>query len=148
MDKTSSPGPTEADVRAAVSIEPEVIQEEYARVPQDTHHYKRLLASVQADVEVAELHAEREESRVHEELRRKSNDAKRGDEDYMTADDIKAKVKGSAERAKAIAAAIDKRKHRDELRAIVDAIKMKGEMLVSLGADLREQRAGNRARGG
>ncbi len=144
--------PTEAapykddEVRKATGIEPEAIQEEYVRVPDDLRHFRKLLSQAKADAERADLSQEQVEASLRTKFRTDSSGFKRGDPEYMTADDIDGAIEGDTRRLQVAHKAIEARQLRDELLGICEAIKAKQEMVVNLGADLREERAANRGR--
>lgn len=141
MAKPTTPKPfTDNEVQEAISITPEVIQEEYARVGPHLQHFRALLSKAKGAVERAEVNLETIEANLRQTLRASSADAKRGSADYMTNDDIDAAIARDVARLEAAERAIAAREARDELEGICEAIRTKREMLVSLGADLREER--------
>lgn len=145
MAKPTSAVPfTEDEISAAVNISPEAIQEEYARCPGDLQYFRRLLATAKADCERADLTVEQVESALQAEFRAKAAKAKKGEDGYMTVDDVAAAVAGHERRLKAVNVAIEARQSKDTLDGVCEAIRTKREMLVSLGADLREERAATR----
>lgn len=144
--KSKAPPATTNEVKAATSIEPMAIQEEYCRVPGDLRHYKNLLADAQAKQEEAELALEKMEGKIWEEFRKLSIKGKKDNDDYRTADETKMAVRADPRRVKAVAWVIATKKDAAYAWAIVDAVRSKDGMVRALGADLREDRAASRIR--
>lgn len=144
--KSKAPSATAQEVKAATSIEPMAIQEEYCRVPGDLRHYKNLLADAQAVQEQAELDLEKVEGEIWEQFRKLSLPGKKDNKDYRTADETKMSVRGDPRRVKAAGLVIAAKKDAAYAWAIVDAVRSKDGMVRALGADLREDRASSRNR--
>lgn len=147
MAPKSKPTPvSDKEVKAAISIEPMAIQEEYCRVPGDLRHYKNLLAEAQMVQDQFELDVERVEGELWEKFRKLSAPGKKDNDDYRTRDETKMAVRGDSARVKAVGRVIAAKEAVAKAWAIVDAVRAKEGMVQSLGADLREDRAGSRGR--
>jgi len=136
------PATTDAEIKRAVSINPDGIQEEYVQLPPTLHRWLTERTEAIKLVRLAELDLEVVEARVKgrarkdrlEEIEAAGKDAKLKPltedqtNDAMVLDD-----EYQAARRKVIEAG----ERKDRSQAMVDAVHAKREMLVSLGADLR-----------
>lgn len=130
------PVPHEDEVARVTRIEPVAIQEEYAAVPADLHRWCRLLA----DADHALGEAEQEiEDRENDERVRLIDEAEKADEKPPSEDRLKARVRAAAPYKEACRRALDARREKARTFAVVEGIRAKKDMLVSLGADLRAE---------
>lgn len=127
---------TAEEVARATSIEPVAIQEEYAAVPSDLHRWCRILADADHALGVAE---QGEKDFENDERVRLIEEADKAEEKPPSEDRLKAKVRAAAGYKAACRAAIEARKTKAYCFAVVEAIRAKKDMLVSLGADLRAE---------
>jgi hypothetical protein len=165
-----APVESEAEIKRAVSINVDLIQEEYARVPSDLSRwiFRRVeltkayrLAELDLDIvkekTKAALAASEAETKVR--LRQENDEAlakaeKDSKAKRLTDDGLAALVlldvghqqvrkDGAAAREKAERAVIDAEDARGRAAGMVDALVAKKEMLISLGADLRSEKEGD-----
>lgn len=134
-----------AEIKAAVSINPNAIQEEYVQLPATLHRW------IQARVDAAEAHrlAELDETVMEEKLRidvRALNDealaskaADIGKVKKLTVDEANALVVTDARYRAVHEKTIATAKAKETADGMVEAIKTKRDMLISLGATLRAE---------
>jgi hypothetical protein len=129
-------GPTEAEMERVTRIEPVAIQEEYAAVPGDLHRWCRILADADHALGVSEQDIEDCEN---DERVRLLAEAEKAEEKPPSEDRLKAKVRAAAPYKTACRKALDARRTKAYAFAVVEGIRAKKEMLISLGADLRSE---------
>ncbi len=143
--RTSFAPPSPQEIKAAISINPNAIQEEFIQLPATHHKW------INARVDAAEAYrlAELDETIMEEKIRldvRRANDealaseaATIGKVKKLTVDDANALVitdsRYRAAREKTIAAT----KVKETADGMVEAIKTKRDSLISLGATLRAE---------
>lgn len=136
MARRPDPHPeTDAEIRRAVNTEPTAIQEEYCAVPADIHRWAGIVAERDEVLDVAEA-----ELKIHEaeEAKKIVDSVPAGEKvpgEGVRQDRVRA-GKGYRERVMAVARA---RRGKAEAMAVLEAVRAKRELLVSLGADIRQQ---------
>lgn len=138
MPKKATPveAPNDAEVERVTRIEPVAIQEEYAAVPGDLYRWCRLLADADHALGVSEQEIEDCEN---DERVRLLAEAEKAEEKPPSEDRLKAKVRAAAPYKAACRRALDARREKARAFAVVEGIRAKKDMLISLGADLRAE---------
>lgn len=123
------------EAKKATDIEPLQIQVDYIRVPGDLAYWGQKYAGALRAAMVAEHERRTTEARVLLGLRGSAKVAG----EKPTVDEVNAHVATHPEVLAALLAEIDAQVAKEQVRAILEAIRGKKEMLVSLGAHLREE---------
>lgn len=129
---------TDADRKAAkdaTCIEPLTVQEEYIRVPGDLAYWNERYAQAYRLAMLAEHTRRTVEARVQLELRA----AAKAEGAKPTVDEVAARVTTHSEVTAALLHEIETQAEKEQIRGILEAIRAKKEMLISLGAHLREE---------
>jgi hypothetical protein len=130
---------TDKDLREATVIEPKMLEEEYIRIPGDLAYWNEQYCRAREGHLRAELAREVDEANLRLEVRAKlveqGSKVTEGTLDAMVVTDPRYRET----REREITA--DARKQR--MLGILDAIRGKREMLVSLGAHIRQEMAGD-----
>lgn len=131
----------DSDVKRAVRIQPTAIQEEYANLPAMIHRWLTLLAHAEEQHLLAKLDLKEWEAKERLKIREV---AELKGTKPPTVDAIDAHIEAH-EKYRQLSMAIIKTEHdRDEVFATVEALRAKKEMLISLGATMRQEIEGNR----
>lgn len=150
MPKAARPAAeTAAEIEGAVRIVPEAIQEEFARVPSDLHRWNVAAAQADEDVRRAELELDVWEAqsrlRVVEEWRAENaapvadGDKKRAAPRPPGEDKIDAVVYSDPEYRRLRERGIAAQRRKADALGMLDSIRAKRDMLVSLGAHVRAE---------
>lgn len=131
---------TDKEIRRAVRIEPTAIQEEYASLPADLNRWGHLLAAAHSDKERADLDLDTWDA--NERLRIKAEAEAKNMK--ITVDTTDALVYANQVYRRLREAVILAEKDKQEIFATVEAIRAKKEMLISLGATMRQEIEGDR----
>ena len=123
------------NAKAATRIEPLAVQEEYIRVPGDLAYWNERYAQVLRTALLAEHERRTAEARVALELR----GAAKVEGAKPTVDEVNSRVTVNAEVTKAVLTEIEALAEKEQVRGVLEAIRSKKEMLISLGAHLREE---------
>jgi len=127
---------TDRDLRRVVKIEPTAIQEEFAQLPSDLNRWGYLLAEAGEIVDRAAL--DLKEWDAQERLRIRNTAEEKGMK-TPSVDLIDSLVYANERYRKLREAIIQADRIREEVSATVEAVRAKKEMLISLGATMRQE---------
>lgn len=126
----------EHEIRRATSIIPERIDDEFAAVPTDLHRWARVVAEAAEDLELAELALKNHENERGKQIL----DAVPREDKPPGEDRLKMLVRAEATWRSLARAEVGARRVKANAFAVLEAIRKKADMLISLGADLRADR--------
>lgn len=118
-----------------VNIDRSDLQTEFCRVPGDLAFWAERLASTESRIMEAKVNIDRVRSKIDQDVRAAFQ--ARGDK--LTEARISVLVDGDMQLAAAQTALAAAMHEKSRLRGIVDAIALKGQMLMSLGAIVRQE---------
>jgi hypothetical protein len=132
---------TEREERRAVQIEPTAIQEEYAALPSNLNRWCHLLAIAGEELQRAEL--DLEEWDAKERIRIREFHETKGLKP-PTVDALDSAILSNPMYRQLKEEIINATRNKQDVFATVESIRAKKEMLISLGADMRQERDGDR----
>jgi len=129
-----------------VIIEPLAIEEEFIRLPADLAYWNERFAQANRAFLIADIEEKRTEARLHLECRARLTVEKGEDGKKVkapTVSDIEAEVNGHEDMQRAQDRLIAAEAEKVRLYGVLDAIRTKREMVVSLGAHMRAEMQGD-----
>lgn len=131
-----------------VVIEPTALEEEFVRLPADLAYWNARLAGAHRRMLETKLGLERISSRLHLECREKllADAASKSGEAKIkapTVSDIEAAVSACPEMHAAQDAALTAEAEKVYIAGVVDAVRTKRDMIISLGAHIRAEMQGD-----
>jgi hypothetical protein len=136
LENPVSPAELDAEVRRATRIIPERIDDEFAAVPSDVFRWGRVVAEADEALDLAE-----EALKGHENERGKQIlEAVPAGEKPPGEDRLKMLVRAEASWRSLARAEIKARRVKADALAVLEAIRQKASMLISLGASMRADR--------
>lgn len=124
------------ELRAAVNIDPLFLKEEFVRIPGDLAYWNSQFAKAHREFLLAKLRAN-EIASTQRIILRADNVRK------LTVDDMNSLVDEDIDVRTARADLVEKEYERERIKGIVDAIRTKRDMVVSLGAHIRIEMGGD-----
>lgn len=126
-------------LKDCVTIEPLAIQEEYVRLPSDLAYWNARYAEAQKELQIAKVELDVLERELYAVVR---NELEQGAK-RVTEKMIEAGMGQSSVWVEAKKRVADAEGDRAKMYGILDAVRTKKEMLISLGAHLRIEMAGD-----
>lgn len=126
-------------LQGCISIEPLALQEEYVRISSDLAFWNDRYANALAEERRAKLHLEELSAMLY--IKYREDRTGRGEK--PTEAMLKADVTTDTQMHSAEVTLLDAEVARERLRGRLEAIRTKREMLVSLGAHVREEMKGD-----